>query len=123
MQLVAVATGVRVISLVGGLVVLVAMVELLRRRQLREKYAALWLVVAVVVLVLGIFPRLFDDLAHAVGVANPPDLLLFIASLVLLLVCVHLSWEIGRLEDRARVLAEELALLKHEVRQRQTHLP
>jgi hypothetical protein len=122
MQLVAVATGVRVISLVGGLVVLVAMVELLRRRQLREKYAALWLVVAVVVLVLGIFPRLFDDLAHAVGVANPPDLLLFIASLVLLLVCVHLSWEIGRLEDRARLLAEELALLKHEVRRRRSDL-
>ena len=43
------------------------MIELLRRRQLREKYAVLWLLVAVAVAALAIFPGLLDFAAHHVG--------------------------------------------------------
>jgi hypothetical protein len=31
------------------------------------------------------------------------------------MVCVYLSWEVGRLEDKTRILAEELALLRKDV--------
>jgi|ERR1700694_787299 hypothetical protein len=117
------SNGGRIIALVGGLFVLAVMVELLRRRQLREKYAALWLLVSLVVVVLGIFPKLLDQTARAVGVANPPDLLLFLASIVLLLVCVHLSWEIGRLEDKSRYLAEDVAILREKLDQERSSTP
>jgi hypothetical protein len=100
------------IALVAGLVVLAAMVELLRRRQLREKYAVLWLGVSLVVVVLAVFPGLLDTVAGWLGIADPPNLLLFAAVLVLLVVCVHLSWEVSRLEDETRALAEEVALLR-----------
>ena len=55
----------------------VFMVELLRRRRLREKYAALWIAVAVVVLLGACFPQLTDWLAELVGVtdAGQPGLL------------------------------------------------
>ena len=89
--------------------------ELLRRRQLKEKYAVLWLGVGVGMLVLGAFPGLLDRVADLVGVKDPPNLLLFAAALLLLLVCVHLSWEASRLEEKTRTLAEELALLKQKL--------
>ena len=38
-----------------------------------------------------------------------------LASLFLLVVCVQLSWEIGRLEDKSRSLAEEVALLRKDI--------
>jgi len=103
------------IAAVCGLVVLAAMVELLRRRQLREKYAILWLGVSVVVVVLAAFPGLLNWVAHRFGIADPPNLLLFAAVLVLLLVAVHLSWEASRLEEETRTLAEEVGLLRMQV--------
>jgi len=104
-----------VIAGVAGLLVLAAMVELLRRRQLREKYAILWLGVSLVVIVLAAFPGLLDWSAHRLGIVSPPNLLLFAAVLVLLLVSVHLSWEVSRMEEETRTLAEEVGLLRMQV--------
>jgi hypothetical protein len=95
-----------------------SMLELVRRRQLKEKYAVLWLVVGLGMLVLGAFPGLLNNVADAVGVKDPPNLLLFAAALLLLLVCVHLSWEASRLEEKTRTLAEEVALLRREMEER-----
>lgn len=108
-------TGVHITALVSAFVTLSVIVELVRRRHLREKYALLWLLVAVVVAVFAVAPGLFNRLAHAVGVINPPDLLTVLAALFLLVVCVYLSWEVGRLEDKARLLAQELAILRKDV--------
>lgn len=111
-------TDVEIISLAGGVAVLLVMVELLRRRQLKEKYAVLWLGVSVAVAVLAVAPGLLDRVAVALSVADPVNLLLFVGLLVLLSVCVHLSWECSRLEDETRSLAEEIALLRHQVERR-----
>jgi hypothetical protein len=91
------------------------MLELLRRRQLREKYAILWLGVSVVVIVLAAFPSLLNWGADRLGISDPPNLLTFSAVVVLLLVAVHLSWEASRLEEETRTLAEEIGLLRMQV--------
>src|SRR5262245_54548464 len=90
-----------------GLVLLVVILELLRRRQLREKYAILWLGVAVVVLPLAILPRLLDNVAGLLGIASGVSLVLLMGLVFLLLVCIHLSWEVSRLEEETRTLAED----------------
>lgn len=110
---------VEVVSLVGGVLIVLVMVELLRRRQLKEKYAVLWLAVALAVAVLAVAPGLLDAVAGRLSVADPVNLLLFVGMLVLLSVCVHLSWECSRLEDETRALAEEVALLRNQVEQRE----
>ena len=104
------------VTALTGLVVLLVIVELLRRRQLREKYAVLWLAVSVLIIPLSLFPRLLDDVAGRLGVASGVSLVLFLGIVFLLLVCVHLSWEVSRLEEETRTIAEELALLRTEVR-------
>jgi len=108
-------SGVHLIALLSALATLVVIVELARRRQLHPKYAVLWLAVGVVLGVFAVSPGLFNRLAHALGVISPPALLSVLAALFLLMVCVYLSWEVGRLEDKTRTLAEELALLRREV--------
>ncbi|SCG50850.1 DUF2304 domain-containing protein [Micromonospora halophytica] len=98
-----------------GLILLVTIVELLRRRQLREKYGMLWLAVLLIVVPLSLFPRLLDNVAGTLGVASGVSLVLFLGIVFLLLVCVHLSWEVSALEEETRTLAEDFALLRAEV--------
>ncbi|MEO6822804.1 MAG: DUF2304 domain-containing protein [Candidatus Nanopelagicales bacterium] len=91
---------------------LVLVVELMRRQRLREKYAALWLLVSVAVLFFAIFPRLFTGISRLLGFGLPVNLAFALAVFVLLAVAMQLSFETGRLEDRVQRLAEEVALLR-----------
>ena len=108
------------LTAISGLVVLVLIFELVRRRQLREKYALLWLAVGLLVIPLALFPRALDHVAGALGVASGVSLVLFLGIVLLLLICVHLSWEVNRLEEETRTLAEDLALLRTQVSERET---
>jgi hypothetical protein len=86
--------------------------EMLRRKKLREKYAALWLFVGMCTLVLAAFPSLLTIVAERAGVQLPSNLLFIISILLLLGVCLHLSWELSVVEDETRTLAEEVAILR-----------
>lgn len=103
------------LALVGAVLAVVVIVELLRRRQLTEKYAAIWLVVGVAIVVVAVWPAALTRFSTLLGVAVPSNLLFFVAALVLLFVCLQLSRETSRLEEETRTLAEELALLRREV--------
>lgn len=98
-----------------ALAIVALVVEMLRRRKLREKYAVLWLVVGVATLVLAAFPMLLNVVAEFVGVQLPSNLLFIMSILMLLGVCLHLSWEISVVEDETRTLAEEVAILRSQV--------
>ena len=102
---------------VVALLLLALIFELLRRRQLREKYAVLWLVVGLVTLPLGFIPSSLDNVSSWLGVASGASLVLFLAVVFLLIVCIHLSWEASRLEDETRSLAEEVALIRADLRE------
>lgn len=104
-----------VLGLIGSLTTLVALFEMLRRRRLREKYAVLWVVVALFALLVALVPQVLYWAADLVGVKVPANLLFFLASMLLLLVSIQQSYELGRLEERSRTLAEEIALLRLEL--------
>jgi hypothetical protein len=103
------------VPLLGALAILALTLELLRRRQLREKYAVLWIVVSAGAFVLALFPALLDWLAQASGFGLPVNLLFFVSFLVLLAVSMQLSLEVGRREAETVRLAEEIALIKLEI--------
>jgi len=100
-------------SLITGFVALGVILDLVRRRHLRVRYAGMWLVVGIGMTVLAVSPGLLDRAAAVLGVVDPPNLLFFVAIIVLLVVVVQLSLELSRVDEKLRILAEELALLRH----------
>jgi hypothetical protein len=98
-----------------GVLCMLVILRLVRRRQLRAKYSLLWLAVGVAFVVLGLSPGLLDWAARELGVDYAPDLLFLVGTVFLVLVVMHLSWELSRTEDRTRVLAEDLALMRAEL--------
>ncbi|MCR2801715.1 DUF2304 domain-containing protein [Microbacterium sp. zg-Y818] len=98
-----------------ALVTIVLVMWMLLTRRLREKYAVMWLVIGLAVLIVGLFPGLLDGLTRALGVQLPSNLLFGTAILLLLGVALHLSWELSLAEDEVRRLAEESAILRLQV--------
>ena len=88
--------------------------RMLRKHNFKSKYTLLWLAIAVIMGTLAVFPGLIDNASYAVGVDYPPAAFLGVAVAFLLVVVVQFSWELSRLEERSRVLAEEVAFLRAE---------
>jgi hypothetical protein len=101
-----------ILGLVVALIVTVVLFEMLRRHRLREKYALVWFFVAVGLIVFTVFPAVLIAAADLLHVQVPANLLFFLGSLLLLAMSLQHSFELGRLEERTRTLAEEVALLR-----------
>jgi hypothetical protein len=97
-----------IVTFVGAWFVL----RLLRRRQMRGKYTLLWMSVLLAVLVIAAFPAILDRTSRFLHIYYSPSTLFLAAIGFLLLVCVYFSYELSRLEERTRLLAEELAILR-----------
>lgn len=101
-----------VVSVIVALAALVLVVELLRRRRLREKYAVIWVVISIGTVVVAFFPGLLRGLADLVGIETPSNLLFFSSLVILFFVALQLSREVGLLEEQSRRLAEEVGAAK-----------
>ena len=112
-----------VAAFVLALAIVGLVVEMLRRKKLREKYAIWWLVVGIATLILAAFPQLLDLVARTVGIQLPSNLLFILSILMLLGVSLHLSWEISVVEDETRALAEEVAILRVQLEHMTEQLP
>ncbi|KRB43874.1 DUF2304 domain-containing protein [Terrabacter sp. Root181] len=99
------------VALVGAVVVVGVIFEMLRRRYVRGRFAIVWLVVAGATIILAVAPGLLEWAAGIVGVRVPLNLLFFVGFLGLMLIIIQLTAAIGRLEQRTRALAEQVALM------------
>jgi hypothetical protein len=107
--------------LASGLLLLVVL-ELVRRKAFLERYALLWLFSALVLLGLSIWQGFLADLASLIGIAYPPNALFLVAFGFVLVLLLHFSLAVSRLSDQSKVLAQRLALLEQrlgETEQRQ----
>jgi hypothetical protein len=97
-------------------ILLLIIFELMRTRRLQERYALLWLLTGLVVLVLALWRGALGLLADTVGIAYPPSALFVLAALFILVVLLHYSTVISKLSEQNIKLAQRLALLENELR-------
>jgi len=101
-----------------AIVISITIFELVRRRHLMERYAILWLLAGVTVLVLALWKGLLSTLAHAVGIYYTPSALFAVTFVFVLVMLVHFSIIVSRLSDQNTILAQRLALLQQRLDQR-----
>ena len=107
--------GVSIAAAIASLGLLVAVLELVRRRRLREKYALLWILTAIVLLVLSVWRGAVTSIATALGVSYGPTVLFAVGALFVLVVLLHYSTVISALTDRTVVLAQKVASLEQRI--------
>jgi hypothetical protein len=108
-------TRVTLFSICASAALLLYILEMVRRRKLREEYSILWLAGSVVILVLSIKQDWLVGLAHAAGIAYPPSFLFLVGILFILLILIHFSIAISKLHQMNKKMAQEIALMKHDM--------
>jgi hypothetical protein len=104
---------------IASLLLILIVLELIRGRRLKERYALLWLVTGVVLLVLSAWRGGLNTIAGWLGVETyPPAILFAVATLFIIIVLLHYSTVLSQLDDQSTVLAQRIALLEQQVMQR-----
>ncbi|WP_240044040.1 DUF2304 domain-containing protein [Plantibacter flavus] len=114
--------GTYILGIVGALLTLGIVIEMLRRRSLRERHAVWWLIAGLLALVIGVFPQVLVWAAQLIGVEIPTNLVFFVSIFILFLVSIQHSSELTTLEQRSRTLAEESALQDLRIRELERRL-
>jgi hypothetical protein len=100
------------VAALGAAVLLVLILELIRSRRLQERYALLWLLTGVAMLVLALWRGALAKLADLVGISYPPSALFVLFSFFILALLLHYSTVISKLSAQNATLAQRLALLE-----------
>jgi hypothetical protein len=106
---------IQVLAIVGSLALIIFIIELIRRRRLKEEFAVLWLGMGVVFLVISLFRGLLDKFSVLVGIGYPPAALFLILIMGLMVILIHFSVAISELKESNKRLAQQLGLLKQEI--------
>src|SRR5262249_11781995 len=104
-----------IFGLVASIGAFVFIIELVRRRKLREEYALLCLATALVLLILSVSRPLLDVLANLVGIYYPPSALFLVAMIFVLFILLHFSTVLTRLTQENKESAQQLALLRWQI--------
>lgn len=115
------ASRIQLVSIIGAIVLLLGVLELVRRRRLMERYALLWLLSALVILALSSWPGALHQISSAIGIFYPPTALFVVAFAFVLLLLLHFSTAVSRLSDQTKVLAQRLALLEERLNEDHQH--
>ena len=107
---------IQIVTILVAVLLLVGVIELVRRRRLLERYALLWLLSSLVLLGLAIWRGALDKIAGQLGVAYPPNALFIVAFGFVLWMLLHFSVAVSRLSDQSKILAQRLALLEERMR-------
>lgn len=115
---------VSIIGAAASVLLILVVLELIRGRRLKERYALLWLATGVVLLVLSAWRDGLNTIAGWLGATSyPPAVLFAVATLFILLVLLHYSTVISRLTDENVDLAQRVALLEHRLGELERRTP
>ena len=109
---------IQIISLVSALLFLLFIFRLIVKGQLREEYSILWIVCTVILIFFSIWRKGLEQISLALGVFYPPSLIFLAAIFAITIFLVHLSVVVSRQQSQIKVLAQEVALLRNELKNR-----
>jgi hypothetical protein len=104
----------RILALLASLSLLAAVLELVRRRRLREEFSVLWVAGASGACILSVWDGARVQLAGILSTSEE-SALLATAALFLALVCLDISTKVSRLANQQKNLVQEIARLEKRI--------
>ena len=106
---------IQIISIIGSILFLIFIFELIRRKKIKESYSLIWLTFSFVFIFFSIWKEGLDYFAAIIGIYYPPSFLLLLLIFAVILLLVQVSVIISSLDEKVRILTQELTLLKTQI--------
>jgi hypothetical protein len=100
-----------------SLLVMLTIVQFVRRKQLDEKYALLWIIAGVVMMLAPLATKTIDMLSTALGFHYPPAFILLLGFFALCLINLQFSVVISRLTKQNKLLAQRYTIIEQRIKQ------
>ena len=108
---------IQVVALVVSVVLLLAVLELVRRRKLTEEYSFLWILSSLALLAVSIRREILHAAARWLGIYYPPILLVMLLIVMVFVASLCFSVIVSRQRQQIERLIEETAILSAELRE------
>jgi hypothetical protein len=105
----------QIFALIVSAMVFVIVIDMVRKRRLREEYSVLWLLTSVVMFVLVFRYEWLVTLTVAIGAGLPTTTLFLFSIIFLMLLSVQFCIKISRLTDQVKTLSQENAIMKLDI--------
>lgn len=105
----------QVVTAIGAVLLVLCVLDLVRRRKLSEEYSLLWVISTVVVAALGFSTPLLVWVSRLLGIVQENSTVFAFGLAFSVAMLLHLSVRLSRLGQESQTLARELALLRHEL--------
>lgn len=113
----------KIFAIIISLTLLVFIIELVRRKKLREEYSWLWLLTGAVILILALWYDLLQGITYLIGARLPTSTLFFLGLVFLILIAIQFSVKVSELNNQVKNLAQENGLLKNRVEELEEEKP
>lgn len=103
------------ISIAGSIVIFLLVIELVRRKKIKEQYSLLWIFFSFVFVFFAVWRGALDYLASLVGIVYPPAAFLLILVMAVYLILIQYSIILSKLSYQLKESIQEISLLKLEL--------
>ena len=111
----------RIILIISSLLLLSLTIKRIRDEKVKIEDALVWVCLSTLLLVVSVFPVIFDFLAQIAGVYSSTNFVFLFFIFILLILVFSMAMRISHLETKMTDLAQEIALEKlerHEEKER-----
>ncbi len=102
------------LAVAGSFFFLVLVIELVRKKRIREEYSILWIFFGLVFLGISLWRHALDVISRLLGIYSPPIAFLLLLLMAVFLILIQYSVVISRLKEENKKLIQRLALLELE---------
>ena len=99
------------ILIVGIVLLLLFILNMIRKRKLELKYSLVWLIVLVFLLIMAMMPEKLQEIATSLGIYSPINMIFFLGFVFSLAIIFVLTVTVSRLSARIRRLAQIVAMM------------
>ena len=108
---------VQILAIAASVVLLLVVLELVRRRRLVEEYSLLWVLAALALIGVSLRRDILDSTARWLNVHYPPAVLVLLLIFIVFVASLCFSVILSRQQQQIERLIDETAILSAEIRE------
>ncbi len=103
----------RVLLMIAAVFSAMWILHKIRKHKMQMEHAIYWMIFALILLILGLFPEIAYHCANLLGIQSPANLIFLVIIFLLLMKVSTLSVVVSQMEEKIAVLSAEVAIRTH----------